>query len=584
MDRPTLSVVIIVWCVRRGSSGADRAGIPQVRAGPADGLFRGASSRGGRGMRRFRIGLRVVMIAGVGVLVALVLLVTAVGGFQTQLRAGQAAQESMRLNTLVMEAKFRIADIAGWQTGYAFDFNRGVPDATSDTVGQRKEFLASAAALRDDYARIAEADLVADQSALLSQAREAFESFMRIDAKIVAGYRDGSAAAVRAANDLASGDSLAEFGKASQATADLAAKVSDDGIRTTRAAASAARGGRQVMIVAGVVGLLVSILFAYVVTRSIIRPLSELRTRLNEIADGDGDLRARLAEDGGDELTHVARTFNRFVGGIAGTLQAVDERSNRLADRSRELTAVSGSLAASADETSRRAATVSGSADLISSNVQTVAAGAEQMGSSIGEIARSAGEAARVAADATTVSATVTETVGKLGDSSRQIGEIAKVISAIAEQTNLLALNATIEAARAGEQGKGFAVVAGEVKELASETARATADIDERIRVIQADTGDAVEAIARITEVIGRINDLQTTIASAIEEQTATTGEMSRSIGDVASGASGISADVTAVADTARVTTGGVTSVRDAASELAGVSAELRGLVERFRF
>src|SRR3569833_2043103 len=134
-------------------------------------------------MRRFRIGMRVVMIAGVGVLVARVLLVTAVGGFQTQLRAGQDAQEAMRVNTLVMESKFRIADIAGWQPGYAFDFNRGVPGAASDTVGQRKEFLASAAALRDDYAKIAEAGLAAGESALLNQAREAFESFMRIDAK-----------------------------------------------------------------------------------------------------------------------------------------------------------------------------------------------------------------------------------------------------------------------------------------------------------------------------------------------------------------------------------------------------------------
>src|SRR4051812_12542227 len=99
-------------------------------------------------MRRWRIGVRVVMIAGVGVLVATVLLLTAVSGYQTQLRAGEKAQAAMRLTALVMEAKFRTADVAGWQTGYAFDFTRGVPDATSDSSGQRKEFLASAAALR----------------------------------------------------------------------------------------------------------------------------------------------------------------------------------------------------------------------------------------------------------------------------------------------------------------------------------------------------------------------------------------------------------------------------------------------------
>jgi methyl-accepting chemotaxis protein len=535
-------------------------------------------------LRRWQIGTRVLLLSAVGVALAAVLVLTAYAGFSAQSAAGRRSQSAMRLTGEVMEAKFRTADVAGWQTGYAFDFTRGVPGALSDDAGQRKEFLASAAALRAGYATIAQATLTTSERALLTRARQAFETFLSVDSRIVAGYRAGTPASVKAANDLASGASLDAFGQASAATSDLAEQIRTDGLRTTQSAEVSARHGQQIMIYTGAAGLVLSLLAAYAIMRSIGRPMLQLRQRLDEIADGDGDLRNRLPETGRDELSGVARSFNRFVTGIADAMRAVDEQSGRLSGRSEELSAISGELAADAAQTTQRATAASSSAGQISSSVQAVAAGAEQMGASIAEIARSAGEAAQVAADAARISATVTDSVGKLGDSSRQIGEIAKVISAIAEQTNLLALNATIEAARAGEQGKGFAVVAGEVKDLASDTARATADIDQRIGAIQADTTEAVQAIARITEVIDRINMLQTTIASAIEEQTATTGEMSRSISDVAAGSAGISSDVTTVAGAATATSTRVGSIREAAADLARVSSDLRGLIGRFQY
>jgi methyl-accepting chemotaxis protein len=535
-------------------------------------------------LRRLRIGTRVLLLSAVGLVLAAVLVLTAYAGFQSQTAAGRRSEAAMHLTGDVMEAKFRTADMAGWQTGYAFDFARGVPGALSDNSGQRKQFLASAAALRAGYAAVAQATLTASERDLLGQARQAFESFMTIDSRIVAGYRAGTPASIKAADDLATGDSLTAFDRASTATDDLAEQISADGVRTTQEAEASAQHGQRIMIYTGVAGLLVLVAAAYAIMRSIGGPLFQLRQRLDEIADGDGDLRNRLPETGRDELSGVARSFNRFVTGIADAMRAVDEQSDRLSGRSQELNAISGELAESAAQTSERATAASSSAGQISSSVQAVAAGAEEMGASIAEIARSAGEAAQVAADAARVSATVTESVGKLGDSSRQIGEIAKVISAIAEQTNLLALNATIEAARAGEQGKGFAVVAGEVKELASDTARATADIDQRIGAIQADTTEAVQAIARIAEVIDRINALQTTIASAIEEQTATTGEMTRSISDVAAGSEGISNDVTTVAGAATATATRVGTIREAASDLARVSSDLRALVGRFQY
>ena len=193
-------------------------------------------------------------------------------------------------------------------------------------------------------------------------------------------------------------------------------------------------------------------------------------------------------------------------------------------------------MAANAEETSAQANVVSAASEQVSKNVQTVATGVEEMNSSIREIAKNATESARVAGQAVSAADTANKTISKLGESSSEIGKVIKVITSIAEQTNLLALNATIEAARAGEAGKGFAVVANEVKELAKETAKATEDIGHKIEAIQADTRGAVDSIQQIGKVIAQINDISNTIASAVEEQTATANEMSRNVGEAAKG------------------------------------------------
>ena len=180
---------------------------------------------------------------------------------------------------------------------------------------------------------------------------------------------------------------------------------------------------------------------------------------------------------------------------------------------------------------------------------QTAAAAVEEMSASVQEIASSASQAVTVAREAVGAASTATERVTKLDASSQEIGVVVKLITSIAEQTNLLALNATIEAARAGEAGKGFAVVASEVKELARETAEATQRITEMIGTLQEDSGHVTTALTGITDLIHQISDAQTSIAGAVEEQSATTNEISRSVGDVAATAEATTAEISSVVD-----------------------------------
>ncbi|MBG0564482.1 methyl-accepting chemotaxis protein [Actinoplanes sp. NEAU-A11] len=534
-----------------------------------------------RFLRNLKIGVRL----GAAFTVICLCMLTALGfGLWGQERSRSAAKDvaaATAARQAAMLAKFRTADFNGWQTGYAFDTIRGVKGATDDSVGQRASFLASTAAFREDLAKLESLGLTADERAQVDAVQQSFEQFMAVDGRIIAGYRSGTRAGTQEANGLASGEALELMTAIIGSVDRLVEFTNARGTAAQQEADDTSATAETSMIVAGLLCLVLSVLIAVVVTRSITLPLAATVAVLRDVADKD--LTVRAPETGRDELTSMGRAVNRTLDVLRTAFATITENSRTLSDAAGELTATSTRIAAAADSASGQSDMIASSAEEVSRSVQTVAAGTEEMNAAIREIADGAGRAAGVAATGVDSVRTATETIDRLGRSSNEISGVVSLITSIAEQTNLLALNATIEAARAGELGKGFAVVAGEVKDLAQATARATTDISDRVQAIQEDTGSAVAAINRIAEIIGEVNEHSTTIAAAVEEQTATTAEMGRNIVEAATGSGEIAAGITGVASASQDTARGVVESRQTAEQLASMSHQLRDLVGQFR-
>jgi methyl-accepting chemotaxis protein len=336
-------------------------------------------------------------------------------------------------------------------------------------------------------------------------------------------------------------------------------------------------GGLALLCLLPIVG---ASLFAW---RSIFVRLNDMVERFKDVAQGEGDLTKRIPVSARDEIGELATWFNVFLDKLQGMIKSVADAAEQVGGASKEVSNTNRQILDNSEKTTAQANSVTSATDHVSQNLTTVATGAEEMSVTIKEIAKHATEAAQVSSGATKIAEQTNATVAKLGESSSEISQVIKVITSIAEQTNLLALNATIEAARAGEAGKGFAVVANEVKELAKQTAHATEDISQKITAIQQDTRGAVEAIGSITGVISQLNDFTNTIAAAVEEQSATTVEMSRGVSEASKGSDQIAEHVHGMAKAAQSTSSSANDSQQAAQQLVEMSTMLRELVAQFK-
>lgn len=357
----------------------------------------------------------------------------------------------------------------------------------------------------------------------------------------------------------------------------------------------------QVLIGIGVV--IAAMLIVWTISGLFVRPINQAKDRLKDIAEGQGDLTARLNVDRDDEVGKLAESFNRFIENLqkmikniavnietlntaseelndlsfrlASGSEQMSNQSNNVAGATEQMSANINAMAAAVEQMSANAHSVSSTAEQLSVNMNSVASAIEEMSMAIRDVSKNAQDGASIAKKAADMSNSASHTMNLLGDAAKEIGQVTTVIKRIAEQTNLLALNATIEAASAGDAGRGFAVVANEIKELANQSAKAAEDISQRIEGVQKNTQEAVRVISEVSVIINKVNESSMLITKSVEQQTITANEIS---GNVQQANAGVNNIASAISEIAKGTEDVAKNAGDAAKGVNDISSNIQGV------
>ena len=358
-------------------------------------------------------------------------------------------------------------------------------------------------------------------------------------------------------------------------------------------AQSEKRAGK--LLVMGLIGVLLGVcatVIAIMMIQSVIKRLHAIQDFSKQL--GTGDLTATSGLGGKDELGMIGNTLDEMAGNLRALFLSINDDADNLNDASSKLANIAREMSAGVEGVSGRANTVATAAEEMSSNMDSVAVAteeastnvtivatsAEEMTATINEIAQNSEKARTITNEAVSEAKSASDRVDELGKAAKEIGQVTETITEISEQTNLLALNATIEAARAGEAGKGFAVVANEIKELAKQTAEATGEIKSRIEGIQGSTEGTVTQIEQISKVINEVNEIVSTIAAAVEEQSATTKEIAKNVVQASQGIKDVTENVAQSSSVAGEIARDIADVNRSAGEISENSLQVNASAE----
>ncbi|MBI9089927.1 MAG: methyl-accepting chemotaxis protein [Desulfobacterium sp.] len=351
-----------------------------------------------------------------------------------------------------------------------------------------------------------------------------------------------------------------------------------------------ARSLRNISILIAMITLVILVGAIYFLAGAIIvNPVNQVVAGLYDIAEGEGDTTKRLQVMSGDEIGELAKAFNLFMGKLQDLIKTVTTDTFTIDDSAASLVEIAGVMSSGANDTSEKSSAVATATEEMTSNISSVAAAmeeasaninmvasaTEEMTSTINEIAGNSEKARSISEDAVKKAANASASMAELGKAAQEIGKVTETINDISEQTNLLALNATIEAARAGEAGKGFAVVASEIKELARQTADATREIQGKINGVQSTAQGTVSEIQEVSTVIGDMNDIVSTIASAVEQQSIATTEISENISNASTGVSEVGENMSQVSAASDEIASEIAYVNTAAEEISSSSGQV---------